>query len=477
MRIFYVILCLLFSAPIALADGLPDLGDVSATVLSPLQEQRIADQIMREVMSSDDVVTDVEINDYVQALGYKLAANGPDKQQKFNFFVVKDNSINAFAMPGGVIGVHTGLLLAANNESEVAGVLGHEIGHVVQHHMARMLAKQKQDSILNIASFALAILAARANPQLAGGAMTAASASGIQKQLDFTRENEREADRVGMQILEAAGFDTHGMSSFFETLQRGSRFSDGSAPSFLRTHPVTSERISDVKGRESQANFRMLAYSPDFDYIKAKLIAGLGSPATAIAVFQSNIQQRKYSNEASQYYGLAIAYLRKNDPESAEKQLQWLRENAPRHAMFSVLAANIAVAKKQPDLAAKQYVAGLAEYPGNRALIYGYIEHFLNFGQPENALKLINDKQSDFPDDPYFYELKSRAYSLQGKRLLLHQAQGEAYFKSYNIPRAVEQMDLAVKAGDGDFYQRSIVEARLKELKLLIDEPKKSSLF
>ena len=140
MRLIYTILFASLFAPLALADDLPDLGDVSATVLSPLQEKKIADQIMRDVMSSDEVLSDPEITDYIQNLGMRLASNGPDKTQWFNFFVVKDNSINAFAMPGGVVGVHTGLIVAASNESELAGVIGHEIGHVVQHHMARMLS-------------------------------------------------------------------------------------------------------------------------------------------------------------------------------------------------------------------------------------------------------------------------------------------------------------------------------------------------
>ena len=218
MKLIYAILSCALFAPLALADGLPELGDVSATVLSPLQEQTIANQIMREVMSSGDVVSDVEITDYVQGLGYRLVANGPDRQQVFNFFVVQDNTINAFALPGGIVGVHTGLILAANSESEMASVLAHEIGHVVQHHMARVLAQQKKDSIINMASIALAILAARANPQLGSGAMAAASAAGVQKQLDYTREHEREADRVGLQILDSAGFDTRAMPSFFSTL-------------------------------------------------------------------------------------------------------------------------------------------------------------------------------------------------------------------------------------------------------------------
>ena len=129
----------------ASANELPDLGDASAVVLSPLQEEMIAGQIMRDVMSSSQVSHDAEITDYIQNLGYRLAAAGPDPRQKFNFFVVQDNTINAFAMPGGVIGVHTGLILAANNESELAAVIGHEIGHVVQRHLARMIAQQERD--------------------------------------------------------------------------------------------------------------------------------------------------------------------------------------------------------------------------------------------------------------------------------------------------------------------------------------------
>lgn len=480
-KIMRVVLCLaLFcSAMLSVGDenDLPDLGDSSATVLSPLQEQRIADEIMREVMASDDVVGDTEVTDYVQALGNRLAESGPDKNQKFNFFVLNEKSINAFAMPGGVIGVHTGLILAASSESEVAGVLGHEIGHVVQRHMARMVAKQKQDSVINMVGMAAAILVARGSPQLASGALTASMANGVQQRLDYTREHEREADRVGMQILEKAGFDTHAMATFFETLQKGSRFAEGNSPSFLRTHPLTVERIADVKSRESSANFRMMAYSPDFDYVKAKLIASLSNPALAIEIFKGNLDQKKYNNEASQHYGLALAYLRKNDLIAADKALQWLKQNAPKHAMFAVLTANLEVAKNRPEYAAKAYVAGLADYPTNRALIDGYAEHMIRTNQLELALTFIESKQSLYLEDPIFYELKSRIYTMQGKNLLRHQAQAEAYYRRYNLPKAIEQMELATKAGDGDFYQQSIVEARLKELKLKVVAPEKKGFF
>jgi predicted Zn-dependent protease len=203
------------SLPKDSSNNLPDLGDISQTVLTPQQEQRIAAQIMRDVYSSNEVLQDIEITDYIQALGHKLAASSPDKHQEFNFFVVNDNSINAFAMPGGVIGVHTGLIIGTNSESELASVLGHEIGHVTQRHLARMLASQQYDVFKNLAATALAILVSRSNPQLASGAMTATAAANVQKQLDYTREHEREADRVGLTILNDAGFDVRAMPAFF----------------------------------------------------------------------------------------------------------------------------------------------------------------------------------------------------------------------------------------------------------------------
>ena len=476
MKIAYLILCASLVTSPALADGLPDLGDVSATVLSPLEEQRIAEQIMKDVMSSGQVVSDVEVVDYVHNLGYRLAANGPDRRQQFYFFVVRDNTINAFAMPGGVIGIHTGLILASNSESEVASVMGHEIGHVVQRHLARMLAQQKQDSIINLATLALAILASRADSGLGGGPMVAAQAGAVQRQLDYTREHEREADRVGLQILDSAGFDTRAMPVFFETLQKNTRF-EGSAPSFLRTHPLTTERITDIRSRVEQLPYRQVQDSPEFHYVRAKLMSELGSPSNMAETFKTNIRDKKYANEAAQHYGLALALMRKNDFQAAAEQVAWLRTNAPRHAMIETLAARLEVARKNPQAAGQQYAAALAQFPNHRALIYGYVEHFLAMGQPDEALKLISEKQSAFPDDAYLYELKSRAYTAQGKNLLRHQAQGEAYYRRFDLQRAIEQMDLAVKAGDGYFYQKSIVEARLKNLQQLALEPKKKGFF
>ena len=468
-----VVLATNLAANLAWANDLPELGDVSQTVLSPLQELAIAEQILRDVAISDDVVQDSEITAYLQALGTRLVASSPDNQLKFNFFVVQDNSINAFAMPGGVVGVHTGLILASNSESELASVLGHEIGHVTQHHLARMLASQKYDTFKNIAGIALALLVARANPQLASGALTTASAVGVQNQLDYTREHEREADRIGLQILESGGFDVRAMPAFFTTLQRGTRFAEGGAPSFLRTHPLTSERIADVANRVELMPYKQVPDSVEFQYVRAKLLANNGAVEANIQVFEQNIRERRYSNEAAEHYGLAVSYVRNNALAQAEKEIAWLKQNAPLHPMIENLSARLQVAKNNPQLAAKQYAAALKLFPDNRALIYGYADHFLAIKQADSAIKLIKEKQNLYPDDAYFYDILAKAYNMQNKILLSQQALGEAYYRKYNLLRAIEQMELATKAGDGDFYQKSIVEARLKELRRMQVEVKK----
>ena len=475
-----------YVAPTNLDTSLPDLGDVSQTVLTPQDEERIAAQIMRDVSTSDEVVQDIEIIDYLNELGNKLVAASSDKLQKFNFFVVQDNAINAFAMPGGVIGVHTGLIAVSNSESELASVLGHEIGHVSQHHLARMLAAQKYDTFKNIAGIALALLVARSNPELANGALAASSAVGVQRQLDYTREHEREADRVGLSILDAAGFDVRAMPAFFTTLQRGTRFTEGTAPSFLRTHPLTAERITDVANRVETMAYRQVADSLTFNLVKAKLRANTGLAQDAVEQFQDNISEHRFANEVAEHYGLAVAMLRKNDVAGAQNQMQWLRKSAQKnigqnvrteHSMFESpmienLAARIEVVRNNPLAAAAQYAKGLSAFPAHRGLIYGYAEHFLAINQFDKAIKLVQDKQNLYPNDAYFYEILAKAFAAKNKNLLRFQAQGEAYFRQYNVQKAIEQMELAAKAKDGNFYEQSIVEARLKQLRRLEENEK-----
>jgi predicted Zn-dependent protease len=473
MKFPYLLVLALLLAPAALADGLPDLGDYSQTVLPPQEERRIGEEIMRDIRASGELVNDVEVADYIASLGYRLAANSSENTRSFAFFVIQDPTINAFALPGGFIGVHTGLLQNTTSESELASVLSHEIGHVVQHHISRMVAQQKQDTIPSIAALAVAILMARANPELARGGIATVQAGTVQRQLDFTRDNEREADRVGLQILNDSGFDTRAMPTFFETLMKNTRIAEGSAPSFLRTHPLTTERIAEVRNRVEQLPYRQVPDSLEFQLVRAKLRAMQGTPRDAMQVFEANLREKKYSSELAQRYGLAESAMLAQDYVRAEHELAQLTAALPRHPMVETLAARLLTAQGRPQEALARYRTALNWFPKHRALIYGYAEALLDQNQADEAVRFLGDKQVLFPDDGYLYELKSQAYTRLGKNLLRHQAQGEAYYRAFDLSAAIEQMELAVKSGDGDFYQLSIVEARLKQLRQQMGDPKK----
>jgi predicted Zn-dependent protease len=345
-------------------------------------------------------------------------------------------------------------------------VLGHEIGHVTQHHLARMLASQKYDMFKNIAATALALLVMRSNPQAGMGAMTAASAAGIQRQIDYTREHEREADRVGLTILQDAGFDVRAMPAFFNTLQRATRFSDGNMPSYLRTHPMTSERIADMGNRVQNLPYKQVNENPAFSLMRAKIRAFQGSPTQMVEEFKNNLEEGRFQNEQSEHFGLAYAYLRANQAKNAQQEVQWLEQHGMVNPYIITLKAVTLAKLGQVPEAQAQFLQGLQRYPQHRIFAQGQAESLINSNQWAPAVSFIQKQLQTFPDDPKLYEWLAAAYQGQGKQMLRHQALGEAYVRKYDLPRAVDQFEIASKAKDGDFYLQSKVEARLKALRL-----------
>ncbi len=463
-----LLLCLalaqLAPAPAALAQGLPDLGDPSQVTLSPDQERRIGEEIMREIRADPAYLDDAEITDYLNALGYRLAS-GSGTRQEFEFFAVRDSAINAFALPGGFIGVHTGLLVASQSESELASVLAHEIAHVTQKHLARMIAGQKSNQITSLVALAVAILAARSNSQISSAAMATAQAMTVQSQLNFTREHEREADRIGLQILEESGLDVRGMPAFFERMQRGTRLYETSAPAYLRTHPLTYERIADIQNRTQALPYRQVADSPEFQILRAKVQAAEGAPREAVKFFEGNLAERKYASEMAQRYGLTAALLRAKEPARAARELAVLRKGFPAHPAVETLGGQVLQADGKTAAALDLYRQALKNYPQYRALVYGYADALIQDRQYGAALAFIAPHLQVQRGDARLYQLQGRAYAGEGKRLLQHQSLAEAYVRQGNLPGAIDQLQLATKAGDGDFYQLSAVEARLRELR------------
>ena len=468
------LLLLLCFSPCAISDGLPDLGDASQTVLTPLQERQIGQQSMLQIRAGKQYLDDAEINDYLNQLGYRLVENSTEPGLGFEFFTLDDYNINAFAMPGGFIGVNSGLLLTAQSESELAAVLSHEIAHVTQHHLARMIAGQQGDSLASMAAIAIAILAARNNPQASQAAITGMQARAMQKQLDFTRTHEQEADRIGLDILQKSNFNTHAMPEFLDRLQRATRLLEGNMPGYLRTHPITSERIADIENRVQKQSYRLIPDSLNFQLVRTKLIGAQKTAADAIAYFSDALGTQKHGNPIAQRYGLVSALLRSNDTGRAMQELATLREHArndpaaQNNPMIETLTGQVKRAAMNDTDVLAFYRTAVQNHPQHRTLIYDYADALLNSNQAESAVKLLTEQLVRHPSDTTLYNLQARSYAMQGKRFEQHQALAYSYAWQGNPYAAIEQLELAKQSG-GSFYQLSTIESDLRELREMVD--------
>jgi len=457
------------AAPLPLAQGLPDLGDASQAAMSPAQERKIGETIIQQLRSNGGYMNDPEVNDYLNALGQRLINVSGDAKQEFEFFAVPDPAINAFALPGGFIGVHTGLILLTQSESELAAVLAHEISHVTQHHIARMITAQKDSALMTLAGLALAILAARAGGNSGGdiaqGAVAASQALMIQNQLNFTRENEYEADRIGFQRLDAAGFDVYGMATFMERMQRAVRFTEGNAPNYLRTHPVTYERIAEAQSRAQNHKYRQVTDTLDFHMVRALLRSYQGEGREAVAYFDDSLTQRKYNNEIAAHYGLVASLLRARQYPRAKTELAKLESLAPAHPMIDAIAAHVMLDSGDVKGALARFEAALARYPAKMQLVYDYPEALIQAGRPADAAAFAEQQLLRFPSDGPLHLVAAKAYGELNKQLLQHRHQGEYYAWQGNLKGAIDQLEIAAKAKDGDFYQLSVVDTRLRALR------------
>ena len=480
------------------AQGLPDLGDSSDAVISAQQERTIGKRIMLEIRGDRAFVEDAELSDYISSLGNKMIAasrgSTNDNRRDFEFFLLNDESINAFALLGGFVAIHSGLVLTTANESELAGVMGHEIAHILQRHQSRGADEQRKNAPLQLAMLAGAIIAARSNSSSSSQATEAIVASSAalsyQNQLNYTRDFEREADRIGIQVMSRANFDPQGMPGFFERMLRANRHNDGKTPGYLRTHPLTTERIAEMQDRvasmraagkrpagESSASFSSAESSgsvPDsveYKLARAKVRVMSMSPFEAVNYFKTEIAASTILRNRADAYGLTLALMLSRQFAAAEKELAGIRNwggsgGTAGHPWIENLAAQIKSGEGKFDEALAIYKTAMKNFPGQRALMYGYIETLYESGQIDAALAAANEQIKSISDDPRYYELAAKGYERKNKHLAEHRAIGEAYFRRDNLIGAIQQFEIATKAKDGDFYESSAVESRLRELKI-----------
>ncbi|MFM1989072.1 MAG: putative metalloprotease yggG [Pseudomonadota bacterium] len=449
-------------------ENLPKLGDPSGDELSPQAERRLGDSIMRQVRRDPSYLDDAELLDYLNRFAAPLVASPAAGGTGFEFFAIRDGAINAFALPGGFIGIHTGLLTAAESESEVAAVLAHEIGHVVQRHIARMLARQKQVSMVAMAGMILALLAARSNPQAAMGSMMMGNEAARSSMLSFSREAEREADRVGFEIMRQSGFDVQAMVAFFMRLQSASRFYESNAPAYLRTHPVTTERIGDMQLRVQETRYRQRADAIEFTLLRARLRATADDSSegrkTARGLAEQQVRQSPKAGPGP-WYGLAAVALAQRDfarVDAALTQAQALAGGT--HPFLEALGARARLDAGDPGAAADRATKGLSRFPDARALARLQGEALLAAGRPGEAARALRDHLVSWRSDPKLWALLSQAHADLGQRADAHRAAAEQYLRLGSPMAALDQLRRAQQAGDTDFYTASTIDARIREL-------------
>ncbi len=449
------------------AVNLPDLGDESAAVISPAEERKLGEDFMRKARRALAFVEDAELNAYIQALGQKLVAQSDNPQQAFRFFIINDASTNAFAVPGGFIGVHTGLILNTQSESELASVLAHEIAHITQRHIPRMISEAQRASIPTMAAILAGILLAGSGQQGGGAAIALTTATAAQRGINFTRAFEEEADRIGMGILAASGFDPRAMPVFFERMQNANRYNETSLPEFLRTHPVTTNRIADSRNRAERYPYRQTADSGDFLHVRAKIRALMtaADPDETAKGFKANLAEGKYRNADAERYGYALALLRARQLQAARREIRKLIRRRPNKPSYRIVQAEIEMAAKKYNDALAIYAAAYKKHPAHQPLARHYASALLKTGNARKAKKLLKSALRRQPDDPTLYKMLAQAAGGTGSRVEAHRAFAEHYYLNGNPGAAIEQLQIASRYAEDNFYLQASLEARIQAIK------------
>jgi predicted Zn-dependent protease len=451
--------------------NLPDMGSPADAILSSNEEARIGRAIMRDIRNSGQVVEDPLVNEYINEIGNKVAAQTNDGDHDFTFFVIEDHRINAFALPGGYIGVHTGLLEATRSEDELAGVLAHEVAHVTQRHIARAIHANSRQSLLSTAIMLGALIAGAAGggSDVMQAGMAVAQGTAAQQQINFTRSNEHEADRVGIAALADAGFDPYGMASFFNVMSRQtSRAPDERAPEFLMTHPVTSSRIAEARDRARQ--FPQVRTDDSISYGIARvrmIVERFETSKEAVAYFE----KRPYQNQNDlERYGRLLAYLRDGSYWQALDIIENLVERNPDVIAYHIALGDTQVLLGRHDEALKTFEEAIELFPRNVPLVIAYGERLLDLEQPKKAHEILLDLLNNVPPTPDQARLIARAASEAGEN-----AESLYYLSEYrlmigDLVGGISYLQQALQLPELQEIQRIRFEARIDFIREFMSE-------
>ncbi len=450
---------------------LPDMGGTSTRVVSPEIEQTFARDFERYMRAHNLLVEDPMIRDYFVDMGFRLVSHSDRPAANFHFFVMRDPGINAFATVAGVIGLNAGLILMAHDESEVAGVVAHEIAHVTQDHIARAVENQQQVSMpAMLATIGIAIAAGLAG---AGGeASQAVLMSGMglaqQLQINHTRQSEAEADRVGIGLLARAGFDPHGMTRFFERLNMHSRSMGAGPPEYLRTPPLTVNRIAEARDRAERFADRPQIEDPSFHFVQSRLRAQMSQNiGQTVQWFRTRLEREERPTDAMRY-GLVLALVQAKLLDEAESELATLLDAYPNRQFFRMLEAEVRLAQERQTEAVEILAELYRHFPGNRSVSVQYVETLMHSRDAEHArraLTVLRPYLRNHPNDLRMTELMARAADLAGEPVRAAEAVADSYVLRGGVNEAIDQLERISDRDDLDYYQRARISARLSELR------------
>ncbi len=451
---------------------LPDLGASADAIFSDGEERSYARQLIYQLRQFGLLIEDPQVNEFFSDMGYRLISHSDEPDRPYHFVVLNEPNINAFAAPGGVIALHSGMILVADEESEIAGVLAHEIVHVTQNHLERSFEEARKLSI-PLALLAVGLIAVGGVGAIAP-ALLGTQGLSAQSQINFTRQNEYEADRLGIQILVAANYNPHAMASMFAKLGRASRNFAIRVPEYLRTHPITTTRIAEAKNRADNLPPGRYIEDIDFFLMQARIRALVSQfPQDAIKYFREELAMGNHRFPDASRYGLVLALQQASRFEDADRIIDGLLETAPRKLAYQIEKAHIDIGLGNQQAAMDRFALLYQQYSGNRILARYYAEALLTANQPIMALDALNILRQEIlqnRSDPVLHELLAQAANQSGDDVRATSASAEAAYWRGEIYAAIIQLQRLSEREDLDYYQRARVTARLSEIRLEFEQ-------
>jgi predicted Zn-dependent protease len=443
---------------------LPDIGISGYSVLSIDKELQIGQAMMRQLRASQPLVQDPVIIEYINHLGNTLVKNAQGVSYAFEFFIINNNELNAFAFFGGHVGIHSGLVTTADTESELASVIAHEISHVTQRHLARRLESQSQTQGLTMAAMLSSVLLTLVNPTVGIAALSASMAATQQASINYTRGNEKEADRVGISLLANSGFDPQGAASFFNKMSTKYRYAS-KPPAMLLTHPLPQSRIADARQRALSYPTRPLPPTLSFELTKARLKARYqGDVKSNISYFEQQLAKKRYAIKSAAQYGLALSYFENKQIDQALKLLEALRKEDKNNLFYADALTDVYIANKQESKAIDMLKQLNLFMPNNQVVSLNYANALISVKEYDQAAQILQDFLSVNPGNFIAYDILTTLYRTQQKEGLMHMNKAEVFALLGAYTKAVDELQTSYAFLEEQPLMQKRIKARILQL-------------